>query len=136
VRLILDGTVVRMRLDRKATSISLLVVMGVRADGQKSARCCASSGVSAPPASHQRVRHRRSAAMRFARALALCRGCSGRGGPYGDRLAWCQYAKAPLMVRKLPRGPCPLSAFPWPSLVERGCDGPYSYAGRVLLRWH
>jgi putative transposase len=35
VRLILDGTMVRVRLDRKATSISLLVVIGVRADGQK-----------------------------------------------------------------------------------------------------
>jgi putative transposase len=35
VRLILDGTAVRVRLDRKATSISLLVVLGVRADGQK-----------------------------------------------------------------------------------------------------
>jgi len=35
VRLILDGTVVRVRLDRVATSISLLVVMGVRVDGQK-----------------------------------------------------------------------------------------------------
>jgi transposase-like protein len=35
VRLILDGTVVRVRLDRKATSISLLVVIGVRTDGQK-----------------------------------------------------------------------------------------------------
>ncbi len=35
VRLILDGTVVRVRLDRKAASISLLVVIGVRADGQK-----------------------------------------------------------------------------------------------------
>jgi transposase-like protein len=35
VRLILDGTVVRVRLDRKATSISLLVVLGVRLDGQK-----------------------------------------------------------------------------------------------------
>ena len=35
VRLILDGTVVRVRLDRKATSISLLVVIGVRSDGQK-----------------------------------------------------------------------------------------------------
>ncbi len=34
-RLILDGTVVRVRLDRKATSVSLLVVLGVRADGQK-----------------------------------------------------------------------------------------------------
>jgi len=35
VRLILDGTVVRVRLDRKATNISLLVVLGVRSDGQK-----------------------------------------------------------------------------------------------------
>jgi transposase-like protein len=35
IRLILDGTVVRVRLDRKATSISLLVVLGVRDDGQK-----------------------------------------------------------------------------------------------------
>jgi len=35
VRLILDGTVVRVRLDRKATSISLLVVLGVRQDGQR-----------------------------------------------------------------------------------------------------
>ena len=32
VRLILDGTVVRARLDRKATAISLLVVIGVRTD--------------------------------------------------------------------------------------------------------
>ena len=35
VRLILDGTVVRVRLDKKATSISLLVALGMRADGQK-----------------------------------------------------------------------------------------------------
>ena len=35
IRLILDGTVVRVRLDRKATAIALLVVLGVRADGQK-----------------------------------------------------------------------------------------------------
>jgi putative transposase len=35
IRLILDGTVVRVRLDRKATSISLLVVLGIRDDGQK-----------------------------------------------------------------------------------------------------
>jgi putative transposase len=35
VRLVLDGTVVRVRLDRKATSISLLAVLGVRRDGQK-----------------------------------------------------------------------------------------------------
>jgi transposase-like protein len=35
VRLILDGTVVKVRLDRKATTISLLVALGVRRDGQK-----------------------------------------------------------------------------------------------------
>src|SRR5882724_6052428 len=35
IRVILDGTVVRVRLDRKATSIVLLVVLGVRQDGQK-----------------------------------------------------------------------------------------------------
>ena len=35
VRLILDGTVARVRLDRKATSISLLVGLGVRANGEK-----------------------------------------------------------------------------------------------------
>ena len=35
VRLILDGTVVKVRLDKKATSISLLVMLGVRRDGQK-----------------------------------------------------------------------------------------------------
>lgn len=35
VRLVLDGTVVRVRLDRKATAISLLAVLGVRRDGQK-----------------------------------------------------------------------------------------------------
>ena len=35
VRLILDGTVVKVRLDRKAINISLLVVLGVRRDGQK-----------------------------------------------------------------------------------------------------
>lgn len=35
VRLILDGTVVRVKLDKKATSISTLVALGVRRDGQK-----------------------------------------------------------------------------------------------------
>jgi putative transposase len=35
IRLILDGTAVRVRLDKKATSISLLVALGVRQDGQK-----------------------------------------------------------------------------------------------------
>ena len=35
VRLILDGTVIKTRLDRKATNISVLAVIGVRRDGQK-----------------------------------------------------------------------------------------------------
>uniref|UniRef100_A0A1S7LE97 Mutator family transposase n=1 Tax=Magnetococcus massalia (strain MO-1) TaxID=451514 RepID=A0A1S7LE97_MAGMO len=35
IRLILDGTVVKVRLGKKATIISLLVVLGVRRDGQK-----------------------------------------------------------------------------------------------------
>ena len=35
VRLILDGTHVKVRMDKKATGISLLVVLGIRRDGQK-----------------------------------------------------------------------------------------------------
>jgi putative transposase len=35
VRLILDGTVVKVRLDRKATAISLLIALGIQRDGQK-----------------------------------------------------------------------------------------------------
>jgi transposase-like protein len=35
VRLILAGTVIRAKIDRKATAISLLVAIGVRRDGQK-----------------------------------------------------------------------------------------------------
>jgi putative transposase len=35
VRLILDGTVVRVRVDKRATSLSVLVALGVRRDGQK-----------------------------------------------------------------------------------------------------
>src|ERR1700719_3250441 len=35
IRVILDGTVVRVRLDKKSTSISLLIALGVRQDGQK-----------------------------------------------------------------------------------------------------
>lgn len=35
VRLILDGTVIRTRLDRKAKNISVLAAIGVRRDGQK-----------------------------------------------------------------------------------------------------
>lgn len=35
VRVIFDGTVVKVRLDRKATNISVLAAIGVRRDGQK-----------------------------------------------------------------------------------------------------
>ena len=35
VRLILDGTHVQVRMDKKATAVSLLVVLGIRRDGQK-----------------------------------------------------------------------------------------------------
>jgi putative transposase len=49
VRLILDGTVARVRLDRKATSISLLVALGVRADGQKVLLAIRSMGGKAKP---------------------------------------------------------------------------------------
>jgi putative transposase len=49
VRLILDGTAVRVRLDRKATAISLLVVLGVRADGQKILLAIKSEGASYCP---------------------------------------------------------------------------------------
>ena len=37
VRLILDGTVVRVRLDKRATSLSVLVALGVRREAR---RCC------------------------------------------------------------------------------------------------
>jgi transposase-like protein len=43
-RRILDGTVVRARLDKKATSISLLVAMGVRQDGPKVLRAVKNMG--------------------------------------------------------------------------------------------
>ena len=35
MRLILDGTVVHVRLDGQSTALSILVAMGVRPDGQK-----------------------------------------------------------------------------------------------------
>ena len=48
VRLIIDGTVVRVRHDRKATTISLLVVLGVRADVEKVLLAIKSKGERAP----------------------------------------------------------------------------------------
>ena len=41
VRLILDGTLVRVRVDRQVTAFSLLVTLGVRADGQYILLSCA-----------------------------------------------------------------------------------------------
>ena len=35
MRLILDGTVMRVHLDKKATNISLVFLLGVRRDGQR-----------------------------------------------------------------------------------------------------
>ena len=35
VRLVLDGSVIRVQLDRKATNLSLLVLLGLRRDSQK-----------------------------------------------------------------------------------------------------
>jgi hypothetical protein len=55
--LILDGTVVRVRLDRKATAIVLLVVLGVREDGQKVLLAVKNMGIDAvpPPESSDRL---------------------------------------------------------------------------------
>ena len=82
VRLILDGTAVRVRLDRKATAISLLVVIGVRADGQKVLLSVKSMG----------RRERRGLAHRARRsdparpAAARVPHCRWRGRPrQGDR---------------------------------------------------
>jgi transposase-like protein len=44
VRLILDGTVVRVRLDRKTTAISRLIALGIRRDGQKVVRAVTNMG--------------------------------------------------------------------------------------------
>ena len=49
VRLILDGTVVKVRLDRKATAISLLIALGIRRDGQKVVLAIKSMGARARP---------------------------------------------------------------------------------------
>jgi putative transposase len=92
VRLILDGTVVRVRLDRKATSISLLVVIGVREDGQKvllaiksmggrvkrpgaPSSTISSSAASGGPSSSLLTAHRGST-RRLPRSLTACR-CRG-----------------------------------------------------------
>ena len=49
IRLILDGTVLRVRLDKKATSITLLVALGVREDGQKVRLAIKNMGARARP---------------------------------------------------------------------------------------
>jgi transposase-like protein len=48
VRLILDGTVIRTRPDRKATHILVLAAIGVRRDGQKVLLSMRNTGVRAP----------------------------------------------------------------------------------------
>jgi putative transposase len=44
VRLILDGTVVKVRLDKRVTAISLLIALGIRRDGQKAVLAIRSMG--------------------------------------------------------------------------------------------
>ena len=53
VRLILDGTVVNVRLDRKAAAISLLIALGVRRDGQKVVLAIKNMGGESEAAWHQ-----------------------------------------------------------------------------------
>ncbi len=94
VRLILDGTVVRVRLDRKATSISLLVVLGVRADGQKVLLAIKSMEERAP---------RRGAPSSTISSRADC----------GGRSSSSSTARRASTRRLLPSGPvCPCSAAP------------------------
>jgi transposase-like protein len=64
VRLVLDRTWVRVRFYRKATAISLLVVLGVRADGQKVLLASKSMGGQSAEAWPQRARRSRSAWLR------------------------------------------------------------------------
>src|ERR1700736_3593199 len=84
VRLILDGTVVRVRLDRKATSISLLVVL--RSEGEERLGCLEHplAGRGADRAPDPR-RHRRSRAARPQGDLDLAPRCPrrARGRPEG-----------------------------------------------------
>jgi transposase-like protein len=54
VRLILDGTVIRTRLDRKATNISVLAAIGVRRDGQKVLLSIRNMGGESPSSTSQR----------------------------------------------------------------------------------
>ena len=64
VRLILDGTVVRVRLDRKATAISLLVIIGVRTGGQKVLLAIKSMGGESDRGSARRARRSDRARLR------------------------------------------------------------------------
>jgi hypothetical protein len=68
LRLILDGTVVRVRLDRKATSISLLVVLGVRNPGRRRAVCPNRVGTMAPVSEDRAGRNGSTGRIRAGRA--------------------------------------------------------------------
>ena len=74
VGLILDGTVARVRLDKKATSVSLLVALGVRADGQKV--LCSRSRPWAGKARRPGARCRRSRQARIAAGAGHRRWCA------------------------------------------------------------
>ena len=97
VRLILDGTVVRVRLDRKATSISLLVVIGPQ--GPQGAQ-----GDQGPPGPQ---------GQQGAKAEAGQQGAKGEAGPPGRRdpeeirakpAHRARRAKQALQAHKAPRG--------------------------------
>ena len=87
VRLILDGTVVRVRLDRKATAISLLVVIGVRADGQKVLLAIKSMGGESAEAWRSRARRSHRARSAPAR-VPHRRWRAGAGEGHRRRLGW------------------------------------------------
>ena len=53
IRLILDGTVIKTRLDRKATNILVLAAIGVRRDGQKVLLSITNMGGESTAAWHQ-----------------------------------------------------------------------------------
>ena len=94
MRLILDGTVVKARIDRKATAISVLAAIGVRRDGQKvllairnmggeSRRPGERSSTTSTPAASRRRRSSLSMALRVSRRRwpscgRMCRSSAAR----------------------------------------------------------
>ena len=90
VRLVLGGTAVKVRLDRKATSLSLPVVLGIRRDGQKVLLAARSMGGESEPAWRGDA-------------------CGASGGPksrppVGMPLTWLRRGRASLVGRRTGRG--------------------------------